>query len=138
MFPNRRATDKMGRSSPSIDTRSEFGMAASSSLAMAYPAAPVYVLSSQNSAHMVPSYRTTKYTPMSHRSKSAIKWLRRIQLLLRILELNGAVGLLVLMILVINVDLLQGWIIRISVRGCRRLPSRYLRANENARPASPP
>ena len=44
MFPNRRALDKMGRSSPSIATRSEFGMATSSPATS--PAASAHVLSS--------------------------------------------------------------------------------------------
>jgi len=65
---------------------------------------------------MVLSYRATSYVNMGPRTTVAIKWLRRLQLFLRILQLNGSIGLLVLLILVTNIDLLQSWIVRISVR----------------------
>jgi hypothetical protein len=67
------------------------------------------------SAHMELSYRSTNYAPMSRRTKSWIKGMRVVQLLLRILELNGAIGLLVLFILITNIDPLTGWIMRITV-----------------------
>jgi hypothetical protein len=53
---------------------------------------------------------------MSPRTKSAIKWLRRLQLVLRLLEMNGAIGILVLTILFTNVDLVTHWVLRIAVR----------------------
>ncbi len=52
---------------------------------------------------------------MSPRTAGAIKWIRRLQLLLRILQLNAAIGLLVLLILITDVDALQGWVMRITV-----------------------
>jgi len=53
---------------------------------------------------------------MGYKTKSWIKWSRIVQLGLRILELIAAVGLLVLMILITNVEALTGWVLRITVR----------------------
>ncbi|KAI0132349.1 hypothetical protein BJ170DRAFT_592311 [Xylariales sp. AK1849] len=64
--------------------------------------------------HEVPTGRTSKYQPMSSTTKGWIKWTRRVQLGLRCLELVGALGLLVLMILISNVDALTAWIMRIA------------------------
>ncbi len=66
------------------------------------------------SAHQVPSGRS-KFKPMSRRTKEWIKVMRKVQLALRILELNGAIGLLALMILITGTDPLIGWIMRITV-----------------------
>ena len=64
---------------------------------------------------MVPTGRTNWMT-MGYKTKSWIKWSRIVQLGLRILELIAAVGLLVLMILITNVEALTGWVLRITVR----------------------
>lgn len=53
---------------------------------------------------------------MSPRAKSWIKWLRRLQLGLRLLQLLAALGLLALMILINKIEALEGWIMRITVR----------------------
>jgi hypothetical protein len=52
---------------------------------------------------------------MSRMTKSWIKGMRTFQLLLRILELNGAIGVLVLVILITGMDDLTAWIMRITV-----------------------
>lgn len=70
----------------------------------------------RSSAQMVLTHRSNPYTPMSPRTKKCIKWLRRIQLGLRLLELNGGIGILVLMILLTKVEPVVGWILRIAVR----------------------
>lgn len=64
---------------------------------------------------MLPPSRTY-YTPMSPRTKSWIKGMRRVQLVLRALELIGALGLFVLLILLTGMDMLAGWIMRVTVR----------------------
>lgn len=78
------------------------------------------------SAHMVLTTRSGNFSSMSPRTKQAIKWLRRIQVGLRVLELNGAIGLLVLMILFTKVDAITGWVLRIAVSSQdeRTLPGR--------------
>lgn len=74
------------------------------------------MLTSRNSsAHMVPGQRSN-FRTMGRKTKSWIKGMRVVQLLLRACELVGAVGLLVLMILMTNVDALTGWVVRITVR----------------------
>lgn len=55
------------------------------------------------------------FMTMSYGTRSWIKWMRKVQLGLRALELVAAAGLLVLMILVNNVDPLTGWVLRITV-----------------------
>lgn len=68
------------------------------------------------SLHEVPTGRTTNFQSMSNATKTWIVWLRRVQLGLRCLELIGALGLLVLMILISNIDALTAWVMRIVVR----------------------
>ena len=51
---------------------------------------------------------------MSERTKSVIKWIRRIQLGARILQCVGALGVLALMILISNVPALTAWVMRIT------------------------
>ncbi len=58
----------------------------------------------------------SRYRMMSRTTKSWIKGTRVFQLGLRVLEVIGAVGLLVLMILINNVEELTGWVLRITVR----------------------
>ncbi|KAF5025176.1 hypothetical protein F66182_2752 [Fusarium sp. NRRL 66182] len=64
--------------------------------------------------HEVLTYRTSEYASMSPRSKSFIKWLRRLQSALRVLQLVAALGLLTLMILITKVPALEGWVMRIT------------------------
>lgn len=52
---------------------------------------------------------------MSNNTKKWIKAMRNVLLFLRVLELNGAIGILVLMILISNIDQLTGWIMRVAV-----------------------
>lgn len=52
---------------------------------------------------------------MSPRTKSRVKYTRIIQLVLRVCELVGAVGLLFCVICVKGTDATTGWIIRVPV-----------------------
>ncbi len=72
------------------------------------------------SAHEILAGRRS-YTPMSRWTKRWIVWMRAVQLGLRVLQLGGAVGILVLMILITNVDPMAAWVMRITVR--RAAPS---------------
>jgi hypothetical protein len=47
--------------------------------------------------------------------KKKVKAARIVQLILRIIELLGAVGLLVTMVLVTGIDPVTGWLMRIPV-----------------------
>ncbi|KAK3944798.1 hypothetical protein QBC46DRAFT_278791 [Diplogelasinospora grovesii] len=58
--------------------------------------------------------RNMNFKRVGPRAKSWIKGSRWAQWFLRILELVGAVGLLILMILINNVDSLTGWVMRIT------------------------
>ncbi|KAI0597960.1 hypothetical protein F4775DRAFT_558295 [Biscogniauxia sp. FL1348] len=64
--------------------------------------------------HEVPTGRTTRFQPMSSTTKSWIKWMRYVQVVLRALEMIAGVGLLGLMIIISNVDPLTAWIMRIT------------------------
>jgi len=59
---------------------------------------------------------------MGRRTKSWIKYMRVVQLVCRALELVGAVGLLILTILLNNIEPLAGWVLRITVRRHIQLP----------------
>lgn len=63
---------------------------------------------------MVLNHRSSTHAPMSPRTKSAIKWIRRIQLGIRVLQLNAAAGILVLFVLLDNIDTVKGWVMRIA------------------------
>ncbi|KAF4971830.1 hypothetical protein FSARC_1433 [Fusarium sarcochroum] len=64
--------------------------------------------------HEVLTHRANEYASMSPRTKSFIKWLRRVQGGLRVLQLVAALGLLTLMILITKVPDLEGWVMRIT------------------------
>jgi hypothetical protein len=64
---------------------------------------------------MVLSRRSNAHSPMASRTKSAVIWLRRLQLALRVLQLNGAVGILVLMILLDKIEDVAAWVMRTTV-----------------------
>lgn len=66
------------------------------------------------SAHMVLNHRSSPYAPMSPRTKSAIKWIRRVQLALRVVQLNAAIGILVIMVLLDKINTVKGWVMRIA------------------------
>ncbi|KAH7022472.1 hypothetical protein EDB80DRAFT_744967 [Ilyonectria destructans] len=78
------------------------------------PDGPLVSFNRHPDAHMVLSYRSNNYSSMSPRIKSWIKWLRHFQLLLRVLELVGAVGILVLVILMTKIEAVTGWIMKIT------------------------
>lgn len=74
---------------------------------------------------------------MSPRSKSWIKWLRRLQLTLRLLQLVAAFGILTLMILITKTDALEGWIMRITVRHVSTPSHTCYQLSLNMNPNSP-
>lgn len=53
---------------------------------------------------------------MSRRTKNWVVRMRVVQLVLRILQLVAAIGVLVLMILLKDVELLTTWVMRITVQ----------------------
>ncbi|KHN97856.1 uncharacterized protein MAM_04245 [Metarhizium album ARSEF 1941] len=65
-------------------------------------------------AHMVISHQNNPYVPLGRQVKKWTKALRNVQLLVRILEINTAIGSLVLLILITNINEATGWIMRIS------------------------
>ncbi|KAI1409359.1 hypothetical protein F5Y13DRAFT_193365 [Hypoxylon sp. FL1857] len=65
-------------------------------------------------AHEVPIGRISTFRPMSGTTKWWIKFMRYVQLFLRIFEMIGGGGLLTLMILIGNVDPLTAWVMRIT------------------------
>ncbi|KAH6899073.1 hypothetical protein B0T10DRAFT_474482 [Thelonectria olida] len=75
---------------------------------------PLITFNRHPDAHMVLSHRSNNYSSLSPRFKSYVKWLRFLQLFLRLLELVASAGLLVLMILVTKVDAVNKWIMRIT------------------------
>lgn len=64
---------------------------------------------------MVLRHRSNMHSPMSSRTKTAIHWLRRILLALRVLAFNGAIGILVLFILLDRIETVASWVMRITV-----------------------
>ncbi|KAK4238633.1 hypothetical protein C8A03DRAFT_33329 [Achaetomium macrosporum] len=74
------------------------------------PNGPLVSFNRHPDAHMVPSGRS-KYKPMGRKTKGWIKGMRTVQLCLRILEVIGAVGLVVVM----SIAGLLGWVIGVTL-----------------------
>ncbi|KAK3353471.1 hypothetical protein B0T25DRAFT_623422 [Lasiosphaeria hispida] len=75
---------------------------------------PLVSINRHPDAHVVLGPRSSS-TGMGRRTKAWIKSMRSVQLLLRVLELLAAVGLLIVMIMINNIDSLTGWVIRITL-----------------------
>lgn len=54
--------------------------------------------------------------PISPRTKVVIKWMRWVQLTFRLLQLIGAIGMLICVICIKGTQDTEGWIIRVPVR----------------------
>ncbi|KAF5008172.1 hypothetical protein FDECE_5541 [Fusarium decemcellulare] len=78
------------------------------------PDGPLVSFNRHPDLHEVLTHRSNDYASMSPRTKSFIKWLRRVQVALRVVQLIAAAGLLTLMILITKVDPLEGWVMRIT------------------------
>lgn len=64
-------------------------------------------------SYFVPPYGNLDWKPMSPLTKLRVKWTRITQLVLRICELIGAVGMLFCVICIKGTDATTGWIIRV-------------------------
>ncbi|PHH58655.1 hypothetical protein CDD81_4952 [Ophiocordyceps australis] len=78
------------------------------------PRGPLISLDHHPDAFALPSYRPRGGVELSRASRWAIKWLRRVQLVLRMLELGAAAAVLVLMALVVNMETVTMWTLRIA------------------------
>lgn len=67
-------------------------------------------------SYVIVPYGSCDLEPMPANTRKKVVVTRRIQLALRILQLFGAVGLLVCVICLLGVDETQSWILRIPVR----------------------
>ncbi|KAK4215688.1 hypothetical protein QBC37DRAFT_281158 [Rhypophila decipiens] len=79
------------------------------------PEGPLVTINRHPDAHGVPSHRSRPFKPMGRRTKNWIRYMRKVQLVCRALELVGTVGMLLVMILVNNIDALAGWVLRITL-----------------------
>ncbi|KAI1461463.1 hypothetical protein F4805DRAFT_414233 [Annulohypoxylon moriforme] len=75
---------------------------------------PLLAFGRHPDAQAVPTGRASFFRPMSSTTKWWIKFMRYVQLFLRVLEMIGGGGLLTLMILIGNVDPLTAWVMRIT------------------------
>ncbi|KAK5657681.1 hypothetical protein OQA88_2753 [Cercophora sp. LCS_1] len=78
------------------------------------PKGPLISVNRHPDSHAVPNGRMN-FGYMGRRTKAWIKGMRKFQLVLRVLELLGAIGLLVLMVLINNVETLTGWVLRVTL-----------------------
>ncbi|KAH7327867.1 hypothetical protein B0I35DRAFT_415927 [Stachybotrys elegans] len=78
------------------------------------PNGPLVSFNRHPDAHMVLEYRSKQYPSLGPRTKSCIKWLRRLQLLLRLIQLNAALGIVALMVLLTHVEPITHWVLRIA------------------------
>lgn len=59
--------------------------------------------------------RTNLFAPLGRKTKGAIKWSRRFQWFFRVLEFNGALGILVMFCLFKDLSATTAWIMRVVV-----------------------
>ncbi|KAK1755981.1 hypothetical protein QBC47DRAFT_201251 [Echria macrotheca] len=78
------------------------------------PKGPLVSVNRHPDSHMVPTGRMN-FRTIGRSTKSWIKGMRKLQFCLRLLELVAAVGMLVLMVLISNVEPLTGWVLRITL-----------------------
>ncbi|OHF03387.1 hypothetical protein CORC01_01440 [Colletotrichum orchidophilum] len=78
------------------------------------PEGPLVTFNRHPDAHLVLNHRSNNYVSLSPRTKGWIKYMRIVQLGLRVLEFIGAAGLLALLILLDNIETLAGWVMRIT------------------------
>ena len=67
------------------------------------------------SSYLVLPYGDSNAKPMNSSIKKKVKWTRLVQLILRCIELLGAIGLLATMTLMTGIDTLTAWLMRIPV-----------------------
>ncbi|KAM4064763.1 hypothetical protein HRG_004882 [Hirsutella rhossiliensis] len=80
----------------------------------AQPRGPLISLNRHPDSHSVVPHLSKQPLPLGPRAKKWIKRLRRLQLGLRVLQLNGALGTLTLMILIVNIEAVTAWTLRIA------------------------
>ncbi|KAM0247102.1 hypothetical protein ACHAQJ_009980 [Trichoderma viride] len=79
----------------------------------AVPKGPLVSFDLHPDYHVILPHRTDNYALLDRRAKIYITWLRRFQLVLRILQINAAIAVLVLFCLFKNVDNTTVWAMRI-------------------------
>ncbi|CZR62234.1 uncharacterized protein PAC_12131 [Phialocephala subalpina] len=81
---------------------------------MKKPEGPLVSFNQHPDSYLILPMERTNAKSMDPSVKKWIKWMRIIQLVLRCLEILGAVGILVMMILISGVSTATGWIMRIT------------------------
>ncbi|KAL2023998.1 hypothetical protein VTK56DRAFT_233 [Thermocarpiscus australiensis] len=81
------------------------------------PKGPLVAVGRHPDAHMVPSQRI-QYKPLGRKTKGWIKGLRVVQLCLRVLEVIGAVGLVVVMVLAGLIGWIMGATLGVVILHC--------------------
>ena len=79
------------------------------------PEGPLININRHPDSYLIVPYGNTNAKPMSPRTKANIKWARWIQLFFRVLQLLGAIGMLICVICIRGTQSTEGWIIRIPV-----------------------
>ncbi len=82
---------------------------------------PLVEFNKHPDSYLILPYGNIDTKPMSPRTRKTVTYTRQFQLVLRCLELLGAVGLMVCVICVRHVDDALGWTLRIPV--CSLIPS---------------
>ncbi|PHH71656.1 hypothetical protein CDD82_6386 [Ophiocordyceps australis] len=75
---------------------------------------PLISLDQHPDAHALPSYRAHRGRELSKAARNGIKWLRRVQWALRMLQLSAAAAVLALMTLLVRMDPVTVWTLRIA------------------------
>ncbi|PHH84296.1 hypothetical protein CDD83_2184 [Cordyceps sp. RAO-2017] len=65
-------------------------------------------------SHSAPPRQTHPYLPIGPRARTWIKWVRRGQLVLRAVQLTGALGILTLMVIILGPSEATAWVMRIT------------------------
>ncbi|KJZ78118.1 hypothetical protein HIM_02755 [Hirsutella minnesotensis 3608] len=78
------------------------------------PRGPLVSFNQHPDSHFINPHQPFQGPLLGLRTKRWIQTIRRLQLALRIVQLNGAAGILALMILTVNVELIAAWILRIA------------------------
>jgi hypothetical protein len=77
---------------------------------------PLISFNQHPDSYLILPYGNTNVKPMSMTIVGAVKWVRWFQLLFRICQLVGAIGILICVIMIRGTQDTEGWVIRIPVR----------------------
>lgn len=101
---------------PKAVTQAEYKKVQDEKKEKSKPEGPLINFNAHPDSYMIVGAKQPRYTPMPARTKTEVTVIRWIQFALRVIEELGALGMLVCVICIQDVELSLVWIMRLAVR----------------------